>query len=152
MKYEKLRQFLVQQEADCELSFEQIEQILGFKLPASAYRHQPWWSNSGNGHSHAQAWLEAGRKTHKVRLDDQTVSFRREGALAEAEVKEVRGVREEGVGLMDGPGDIAEQQKPAADPGAKSLFGALKGTVRVPADCDLTDPVADEPAGTSLHG
>ena len=34
------------------VSFDQIERVLGFKLPKSAYEHEAWWSNNATGHSH----------------------------------------------------------------------------------------------------
>lgn len=40
------------------LSFEEIEDVLGFSLPASASKHSAWWANGG--HTQASAWLDAG--------------------------------------------------------------------------------------------
>jgi len=48
------------------LSFQHIEEILGFSLPASAYQHRPWWANSG--HSQAYAWGRVGWKVQSVIL------------------------------------------------------------------------------------
>ena len=46
-KYEPLPQFLSSKTgAVHRMSFEQIERILGFKLPKSAYEHEAWWSNN----------------------------------------------------------------------------------------------------------
>ena len=41
------------------LSFSQVEQIVGFNLPESAYTYPPWWANDVT-HSQAIAWLDAG--------------------------------------------------------------------------------------------
>ena len=61
-------------------TFGEIEAIIGFKLPASARLHRPWWSNqgSGNGHSQALAWGAAGWKTAEVNMDDETLLLRKD--------------------------------------------------------------------------
>jgi hypothetical protein len=60
-----------------QLRFDEIERVLGFKLPKSAYDYEAWWSNNAVGHSHARAWLDAGWKTEDVDLAKRQVSFRR---------------------------------------------------------------------------
>lgn len=45
------------------LTFEEIEKILGFELPPSAYKYPAWWSNASKGdHSHSHSWQDAGYK------------------------------------------------------------------------------------------
>jgi hypothetical protein len=60
-------------------SFDEIESILGFELPASARSHRPWWSNQsgGNGHSQALAWSAAGWETADVDMDAEVLLLRR---------------------------------------------------------------------------
>ena len=60
-------------------SFEDIESVIGFELPASARLHRPWWSNqtSGNGHSQALAWTAAGWETAEVDMEAETLLLRR---------------------------------------------------------------------------
>ena len=60
-------------------SFDEIESIIGFELPASARLHRPWWSNQtgGNGHSQALAWSAAGWETADVDMDAETLLLRR---------------------------------------------------------------------------
>ena len=60
-----------------QTTFAELEQILGFRLPDSAYIHRPWWSNQkdGGGHSHALAWLTAGWVTRAVNLEAATLVF-----------------------------------------------------------------------------
>ncbi len=42
-------------------SFDQIETVLGFRLPYSARSYPAWWENEqGGNHSHARVWLNAG--------------------------------------------------------------------------------------------
>ena len=59
-------------------TFNEIEAILGFDLPASARLHRPWWSNQrgGNGHSQALAWGMAGWETAKVDMDAERLVLR----------------------------------------------------------------------------
>ena len=46
-----------------KLRYQDIERILGFTLPASAFNHpEAWWSNDRD-HSQAIAWLDAGYET-----------------------------------------------------------------------------------------
>ena len=77
MKYEPLRRFLEERAGSTmiRLSFSEIADILGFSLPASARKHQAWWSNTREGHSHAAAWLDAGWKTEMLDLAEERISF-----------------------------------------------------------------------------
>jgi hypothetical protein len=59
------------------MSFREIESVLGFKLPKSAYEHEAWWSNNPTGHSHARTWLKFGWRTEAVDLAGRKVTFRR---------------------------------------------------------------------------
>ena len=60
-----------------QTTFEEIEGVLGFTLPASARLHRPWWANqeNGGGHSQALAWTAAGWKTSKVDMSAGTLVF-----------------------------------------------------------------------------
>ena len=75
-KYEPLPQFLASVGgAAHRMSFREIERILGFKLPKSAYEHEAWWSNNATGHSHARAWMKFGWRTQGVDLTERKVTF-----------------------------------------------------------------------------
>jgi hypothetical protein len=54
-----------------EVSYEDIEAILDFTLPNSAYIHEAWWNNGG--HSQSDSWLEAGWKVDDVDLRNKIV-------------------------------------------------------------------------------
>ena len=56
-------------------SFGEIEAILEFRLPDSAYLYPAWWSNGGR--SQALAWLAAGWRTRSIDLEDETLVFER---------------------------------------------------------------------------
>ncbi len=75
-KYEPLPQFLKSRSSnEVRLDFSDIESILGFSLPQSAYRYEAWWSNNPVGHSHAKSWLAAGWRTEAVDLAARKVTF-----------------------------------------------------------------------------
>ncbi len=59
---------------EIKLSFSDVERILGFQLPDSAYLHQPYWSNSGS-HPIASAWMNAGYLSQHVDMKGHTVEF-----------------------------------------------------------------------------
>lgn len=59
-------------------SFDEIERILGFRLPNSARDHRAWWSNhSGGNHSQAAVWVEAGWETREVDQAGGRIRFER---------------------------------------------------------------------------
>ncbi len=105
--------------------FDEIERVLGFRLPDSARLHRPWWANSrkGGGHSHALAWQAAGWRTKQVDLEEETLLFTCEAAPAaegspgrhqeEEEEKDrsalTQGLREAAVGLH--PGQAARRRE-----------------------------------------
>ena len=77
-KYHRLYTHLLRRPAQSwRTTFREIESILGFRLPASARRHRPWWANQsgGRGHSHALAWITAGWETAKVDMVGETLLF-----------------------------------------------------------------------------
>ena len=57
------------------LSFAQVESILGFPLPKSAYTYNAWWANGG--HSQAAAWMNVGYQVAGVDLRMKSVIFRK---------------------------------------------------------------------------
>ena len=116
-KYEPLPQFLSSRSiSTCRMSFEQIERVLGFKLPKSAYEHEAWWSNNASGHSHARAWLSAGWRTQDVDLKARKVTFQR-----------------------DAQATAAQKTAPKRDP-----WGCMAGTVTIKPGVDLTAPTGDK--------
>jgi hypothetical protein len=79
--FDLLREFLKKTPAhsnDITLSFDQINQILGRKLPATANNRQQWWGNqTGHTHSQAMAWRAAGFKVGRAKMDKRWVRFER---------------------------------------------------------------------------
>ncbi len=76
-KYKKLAEYLYEKwERSIELTYTQIEEILGFSLPPTAYNlPQSYWANTET-HSYAKgSWLAVGYKA-KV-MGSQKVKFER---------------------------------------------------------------------------
>ena len=67
-KYSAFKEYLKRSQKQKEiLTYNEIEEILGFELPESAHNYRQWWENGG-GHTQANAWLEAGWKVDSVDL------------------------------------------------------------------------------------
>jgi len=57
-------------------SFEQIEKILKFRLPSSAYEDERWWLRDKEGnHVNLRAWANSGWKVGKVEVNKQQVKL-----------------------------------------------------------------------------
>lgn len=117
-KYEPLSAFLKQASGrNLRLSFDEIEHILGFPLPASK-QYPAWWSNSATNNTMTKAWLSAGYKTGQVDVEGEKVTFH-----------------------SDAP---SNPTPPASEPIPVSpLFGSMKGTTFVAPGVDLTAPTMD---------
>lgn len=88
MKYDPLSRHIAKLAGDeWRARFSDIENVLGFKLPASARRYPAWWENDSKGHPHAGAWLKNGWKTTEVDLAGERLIFRRERS---SRVRELR--------------------------------------------------------------
>lgn len=77
-KYKKLAEYLYEKwDRTIELSYDQIEDILGFKLPATAYNFpQSYWSNTET-HSYAKGcWMALGYNAKLIGSDK--VQFERD--------------------------------------------------------------------------
>lgn len=74
-KYRPLAEYLVKSESTrVELSYAEIETILGFRLPDTARNFkQSFWANTKT-HSYSSSWMEVGYKA-KVDADRNTVIF-----------------------------------------------------------------------------
>ena len=130
-KYDPLNRHLrTQRLAEVPMTFSQIEQLIGTKLPPSAYRHRPWWANESSNHVHAKAWLDAGYQTEQVDMQSKKLVFKRThtarptGGMAEGQR---RFKHEEG-------------EQPVRHP----MLGALKGLLIIDPGFDLTQPAMPE--------
>ena len=113
------------------MTFDEIERILGTKLPPSAFKHRAWWSNNPTNSVITSAWLEAGYKTANVDMPGRKLEFK--------------------MFLLDGPSSGIRDGRQVRDGAGGSMvrdgyvfsrvFGALKGTVTITPGTDLTSPV-----------
>jgi len=70
-KYYPLKDYLNNSEKNIEiLTYQELENILGFKLPVSAYKYRSWWGNTKTSNSQAKSWMEAGWKVNYVELGE----------------------------------------------------------------------------------
>lgn len=126
MKYEALEAFLQEKGfEEIPLSFSEIEKIIGRKLPPSARKHRPWWSNNPSNSTITHAWLNAGYKTERVDMGSEKLVFRR-----------MRRKPSTPTPPAAPPAQAEERPK-----GRFPLLGCLKGSVRVMPGVDLTEPV-----------
>jgi hypothetical protein len=115
-KYAPLAEYLKKQGRDyVPMTFAEIERITGVRLPPSATRHRPWWSNNPQNSVMTKVWLDAGFESEQVDMEARTLVFRRVRAPA----------------ALGGEGG----EKPF-----HPLWGYMKGLVRVMPGTDLTQP------------
>jgi len=76
-KYRLLTDYLYQREDnEVRLTFDDIEKILGFKPPPSAYTHRAFWANA-KSHPIAQSWMSVGFEAVEVNITERYVIFDR---------------------------------------------------------------------------
>lgn len=114
-KYTPLADFLKKQDRDfVPMTFADIERVIGTRLPPSASKHRPWWSNNPDNSVLTKAWLEAGFESEQVDMAGRRLVFRR-----------VRAPKVEG-----------KESEMAFHP----AYGFMKGLVRIMPETDLTRP------------
>ena len=80
-KYAALRDHLMALRTNrWDASFQAIEEVLGFSLPASARKHQAWWANqTTGGRTQCSGWMDAGWQTSNLNLASERITFERYG-------------------------------------------------------------------------
>jgi len=130
-KYEPLSDYLRRQRSDqIALTFGEIEQIVGLKLPQSAKEYRAWWSNNPSNSVMTKAWLDAGFESEQVDMESRKLVFRR--------------VRKS---LPVARANSLSSNDSARHP----LIGALKGTIWIAPGTDLAAP-ADPEWGEVAYG
>ncbi len=77
-KYSALGDYLKRQSRDAvPMTFGEIEKIVGAKLPASAQKHRPWWSNNADNSVMTKVWRDAGFQSEQVDIAARKLVFRR---------------------------------------------------------------------------
>lgn len=85
-KYDVLASFFLGQPEDrsqIDLSFEQVEEVLGFALPRTARTDRVWWGNARD-YAPSSIWLSSGWKVVKADLTRGSVTFARIGEAVES--------------------------------------------------------------------
>lgn len=85
-KYQPLQEYLRHQaQQEITLAIEEIEQLIGDRLPATARTHRAWWSNRRKGAVQAMAWMEAGYHTAVIDLAAGRITFRKPPQIYQVE-------------------------------------------------------------------
>jgi hypothetical protein len=114
-KYSALGDYLKRQSRDAvPMTFGEIETIVGAKLPASAQKHRPWWSNNADNSVMTKVWLDAGFQSEQVDIAARKLVFRR---------------------VRRPPAAVSGDEKPF-----HPAYGFMKGLVRIMPGTDLTQP------------
>lgn len=114
-KYEPIEKFLAgQKEGSVMVTYAQMEDMVSFKLPDSAYKHRAWWSNGKKGGS--KFWLRVNWLVDSVKLGE-SVTFRRGEEKAKPRKKQKEAVEVEdlfevmmSLDIADVPGIIKDLQ------------------------------------------
>jgi hypothetical protein len=124
-KYEPLREFLRKQSSDeVRMTFEQIERVIGQKLPSKAQHYRAWWSNAPSNNVMTKAWLEAGFRSEQVDVEGRKLVFRK---------------------VNEKPSrSTPEMDRRSVIPKRHPLFGYMKGTLTITPGVDLTEPADPE--------
>lgn len=124
-KYEPLGEYLKKQGKDrVPMSFAEIERVTGVRLPQSAIKHRPWWSNNPKNSVMTKVWLDAGYESEQVDMAARKLVFRRVRGTKPPSARGGEGAREEA------------PFHPA--------WGAMKGLVRIMPGTDITQPADPE--------
>lgn len=119
-KYSALGDYLKRQRSErVAMTFAEIEKVIGAKLPPSAHKHRPWWSNNPRNSVMTKVWLDAGFESEQVDMPARKLVFHR-----------VRRAK---------PADEAAGEKPF-----HPLYGYMQGLVRIMPGTDLTQPADPE--------
>ena len=119
-KYEPLGEYLKKQGKErVPMTFAEVERVTGVKLPPSALKHRPWWSNNPDNSVMTKVWLEAGFESEQVDMEKRKLVFKR-----------------------------VRKPKAAGGEGGEKPFhpawGAMKGLIRIMPGVDLTQPADPE--------
>lgn len=102
-KYQALTDYLAKYgDDDWIVSFVEIERLIGFDLPKSAFQHRTWWANSGGTQVHQNAWLSVGWRVANADPSSQTVTFKRHARKSDDEdySMEERSIRERRISFL----------------------------------------------------
>lgn len=113
--------------AEIPMTFSEVEQVIGTRLPPAARKHRALWSNNPSNWVMTKAWLAAGYETANVDMQQRTLVFRKAGSAAP--------------GRQDAEGGSSTAKRNGS---FASIFGTLKDTVTISPGTSLTDPVDED--------
>ena len=77
-KYTRLTTHLrASRRAEVQMTFADIETVIGAELPDSAHNHRAWWSNNPSSSVATKAWLAAGYESAQVDMKKEELLFRK---------------------------------------------------------------------------
>jgi hypothetical protein len=143
-----------------KVGFDEVERLIGRKLPASARKYPAWWSNDPSNNSMTKVWLRAGWRSEQVDVQGETVVFRRAppaklerkafGLGDAARPYEAKGFPERPRAKSADP--LTDEQRESfvtmeefladlpADHPLADIYGALKGSMTFAPDFDPGEP------------
>jgi hypothetical protein len=114
-KYAPLAEYLKRKgHEQVAMTFAEIERVTGVKLPPSATKHRPWWSNNPKNSVMTKVWLDAGFESEQVDMEKRRLVFRRVRA--------------------------PKAEAPAEEKPFHPAYGYMKGLVRIMPGVDITQP------------
>lgn len=126
------------------MTFNEIEDVIGQRLPPSARQREEWWSNSARGHSQARAWMRASYKTARVDLASEKVEFKLEGwPEGYAQVSLPLRLGDGGAHGFGETGRAKYTPRQDGDIDDHPLFGIWEGKVTLLSGYDYTKPAFD---------
>ncbi len=108
---------------EIRMTFDEIEAVIGTRLPPSARKYRPWWSNHPSNNTMTRSWLDAGYRTSRVDIANECLVF-----------------------IMDNPQGSHDpsSRDSEKESGKHPVFGCMADTVTVAEDFDLTSPAMPE--------
>lgn len=113
------------------MTFDEIEQVIGSRLPQKSKGIRAWWSNNPDNNVMTRAWLAAGFETAQVDIAGERLTFVPANRNA-------KGLEE----MSQAKFSHTEQQSadPAKKPGRHPAWGLWKGRVTLVPGVDYTQP------------
>jgi hypothetical protein len=143
-KYDPLEKHLKKlNRQSISMSFDEIQDVVGCKLPPSAFKHRPWWSNNPSNSVITYAWLKAGYKTADVDMANRRLVFRKTNELIEKQGR----VAGKATGFHDNQSVFEVSEERAGKKVTvrfEDIYGCMKGTVTIMPGVDLTESMSEE--------
>lgn len=135
---------------ELRMSFREIEEVLGFSLPLSAYKYPAWWANESISGRRSTAWLSVGWQTEQLDLAGRKVTFRRGDVPSSVGGTSRAGRKRQSKGSRATQPDDGEQRLAPHGKPIRVCVGAqwrTLGPVTLASDGGLRFPTAPEEPG-----